>query len=328
MLAPDRARGGPGEAILVMARVRGLCRRSLLPVALLASLPAPVAWAAGEIDTRRFPKIVRLLLVPEETSLLKELRDEKDRVEFQRIFWARRDPSPGTLANEFEESVRAAWARADELFAVPGQRGSETGCGQILALLGRPQEMKGLEVRMEYDVRDTRDGAADPRSGPSAALRRGRHLHGAELRLSFDADCRFPKAASFSRTPSRGGFARRSTRHRLQPWPDGHLVPAAAQLGGGAGALEPVVDGAVRLPARGRDEARHARDAGRGLVAGLAASLSGHPARRRPARLAGRSGADASGQALVSVAWVASWPRSRTAPPWLPGLIPEGGRHQ
>jgi GWxTD domain-containing protein len=120
-----------------MARARALC--SLLPLAILTMLPASVLSAAEEVDTRRFPRLVRLLLLPEEEAVLKQLRDQRDRLDFQRIFWARRDPSPGTLVNEFEETVRAAWTQADVLFTVPGQRGSETGCGQILALLGRPQ---------------------------------------------------------------------------------------------------------------------------------------------------------------------------------------------
>ncbi|HUG53948.1 MAG TPA: hypothetical protein VMR21_10110 [Vicinamibacteria bacterium] len=45
--------------------------------------------------------------------------------------------------NEFETSVRAVWKRADELFSYPNQKGSETGCGQVLALLGRPEEIRG-----------------------------------------------------------------------------------------------------------------------------------------------------------------------------------------
>ena len=45
-----------------MARARALYRRSLLPLAILATLPAPLASAAEDVDTRRFPKLVRLLL--------------------------------------------------------------------------------------------------------------------------------------------------------------------------------------------------------------------------------------------------------------------------
>ncbi len=84
-------------------------------------------------------------------ALLKELKDDKDRREFQKIFWARRDPTPGTPANEFEDNVRAVWKHADEVFSYPNQKGSETGCGQVLALLGRPEEILG-----KGDVRASR----------------------------------------------------------------------------------------------------------------------------------------------------------------------------
>ena len=73
--------------------------------------------ATREVDTRRFPRLVRMFLLPEEAALLKGLKDDKDRVVFQQLFWARRDPSPGTPANEFEDLVRPTWKGADDLFS-------------------------------------------------------------------------------------------------------------------------------------------------------------------------------------------------------------------
>src|SRR6058998_3225176 len=75
--------------------------RALLPVlVLLASGSGRASDEDRTVDPRRFPKLVRLLLLPEERSLLAELKDDRDRREFQRIFWARRDPTPGTAVNE------------------------------------------------------------------------------------------------------------------------------------------------------------------------------------------------------------------------------------
>lgn len=314
-----------------MARARALSRRSLLLLAVTAVLLTPVASAGGEIDTRRFPKVVRLLLVPEEAALLKELRDEKERLEFQRIFWARRDPSLGTAANEFEDAVRAAWAQSDALFTVPGQRGSETGCGQILALLGRPQEMKGLEVRMEYDARDARDGARRPEDwtfrSPTAA---GDTFTGGALHLSFDADCRFPEGG-IALQDLRRAAAARITRPELgyRRGGDGRLVPLAAQLGGGAGALDlldaPRSD--FRLGVETKLVMRGAK--GEALVAGLA--LFPPPATgTAPGRvsLAVRA-VDASGQTMVSAAWdssVAPLPEGSVVASW--GLSLKPARHR
>jgi len=315
-----------------MARAHALGRRSLLPLAILATLPAPVASAPGEVDTRRFPKVVRLLVVPEEAALLKELRDEKDRLEFQRIFWARRDPTPGTAANELEDAVRAAWVQADELFAVPGQRGSETGCGQVLALLGRPQEMKGLEVRMEYDLRDARDGARRPEEwtfrSPSAA---GDTFTGADLHLSFDADCRFPEGGIVLQDLRRAAAAR-VTRPDIgyRRGDDGHLVPLAAQLGGGAGALDLLDAPRSDFPLAAEAKLVMRGTKGEALVAGLARFPPPATGGTAPARvsLAVRA-VDASGQTVVSAAWdsfVAPLPEGSVMASW--GLSLKPGRHQ
>jgi GWxTD domain-containing protein len=117
-------------------------RRSRILFSLLAAAVATLSVASSrEVDTRRFPRLVRIFLLPEEAAVLKSLKDEKDRVLFQEIFWARRDPSPGTPANEFEDRLRAVWKNSDDLFSSSNQKGSESGCGQVLALLGRPEEV-------------------------------------------------------------------------------------------------------------------------------------------------------------------------------------------
>jgi len=80
------------------------------PPALDAFLCGGASQALAEspaVDTKRFPRLTHILLLPEEQALLKELKDDKDRREFQKIFWARRDPTPGTPANEFEDNLRA-----------------------------------------------------------------------------------------------------------------------------------------------------------------------------------------------------------------------------
>ena len=74
-----------------------MSRRTRLLPALLVLLAGGAALAASrDVDPKRFPRVARVLLLPEEAALLKELRDDRDRLEFQKIFWARRDPTPGT----------------------------------------------------------------------------------------------------------------------------------------------------------------------------------------------------------------------------------------
>jgi GWxTD domain-containing protein len=220
---------------------RALGRSPLLPLAVLAVLPLRAASVAEETDTRRFPRVARLLLVPEEADLLKKLRDEKDRLEFQRIFWARRDPSPGTAVNELQDAVRAAWAQADELFSYPNQKGSETGCGQVLALLGRPEELRGQSTGARFDNQSfVREG---PRQAETWVYRdrpgRAFTFTRAELLIPFDAECRFAEGGILDQDLRRAAAA--NVQHpeiAYRRGADGHLVPLAAQLGGGPGAID------------------------------------------------------------------------------------------
>lgn len=223
----------------------------ILALALLAA-GAPAGAEGPPVDLKRFPRLAHLLLLPDEEALLRELRDDKDRREFQRIFWARRDPTPGTPANEFEDAVRAIWAQADELYSSPTRKGSETGCGQVLALVGRPEEILGKSAGSatspgRYDnLAYVREGATREPETWVYRDRPGRPFRftGAELRLSFDSECRFAeggivkedldRAAEALVTRPQLGFSRGS---------DGHLVPlqaaalAAEAAGTGAAAL-------------------------------------------------------------------------------------------
>jgi len=171
-------------------------------LALAAVVGASRLEAQGAADDRRFAQRARLLMLPEEQTLLRELKDDKDRRAFQEIFWARRDPTPGTAANEFRDAVQAVWKRADEVYAYPNERGAETGCGQVLALLGRPEEVVGpsgaapAATRSFDNLSYLRDGAVRQ---PETWVYRDRpglpyHFTGAELRVAFDTECRFAEA--------------------------------------------------------------------------------------------------------------------------------------
>ncbi len=302
---------------------------------LAAAAPAPAGAAPGEVDVRRFPRLARIFLLPEEAALLKELRDDKDRLEFQKIFWARRDPTPGTPANEFRDNVLAVWARADELFSYPGQKGSETGCGQVLALLGRPEE-----VRDKYDAprqpsakvmgRDAAaagPGPADtPAPGPgrpfdnSAYLREGATrtpevwvyrdrpgrpftFTGAELKIELDSECRYAEGAGILGEDLRKAAAAFVTQPEIgyARGGDGHLLPLSAAASVDAGAGVRALLAAPRSDFPLEVEAKLAMRAAKGeaYLAGLVSAKP--PAQGGPLRLSlAAQAVDASGQAVAS----------------------------
>lgn len=217
------------------------CARLVL---LFTLLPAPGlvrAAGAAEKDAGRFPRLVRLLLLPEEQALWKQLRDDKDKAEFQRLFWARRDPSPGTAVNEFEDAARATWARADELFSYPNEKGAETGCGQVLVLLGRPEEIRGQSTGTRFDNQAfTREGSRQAetwvyRDRPGRAFKFTR----AELPIALDSDCRFVEGGILDQDLRRAAEAlvvRPEIGYRRGP--DGHLLPYGPPAGNTAGAID------------------------------------------------------------------------------------------
>jgi GWxTD domain-containing protein len=308
--------------------------RSLLPlVALLLAAGVPRGSAESPaVDTKLFPRLVRVLLLPEEAALLKELKDDKDRREFQKIFWGRRDPTPGTPANEFEDNVRAVWKHADDVFSYPNQKGSETGCGQVLALLGRPEEVrdKGDASRtpsVDFRAKEGPERAATPGPGRqfdnTAYLRDGAEREpetwvyrdrpglpyaftGAELRIAFDSECRFAEGGILAEDLHRAAAAF-VTRPDLAytRGSDGHLVPlaaaAAASSGAGAGARELLAAPRRDFPLAAESKLLMRGPKGEAYVAGLvraAAEVTGTPARLSLATQA----SDAAGQAVANAA--------------------------
>ncbi len=322
----------------------------LFPSMLAMALPAAGA-APGDVDTRRFPRLARILLLPDEVAVLKELRDDKDRLEFQKIFWARRDPTPGTPANEFKDNVLAVWTRADQLFSYPNQKGSETGCGQVLALLGRPEEVlgKGDAVRnpsVKVGSREAKAAGPGPGDAPApgsgrafdnmAYLREGSNREpetwvyrdrpglpygftGAELKIEFDSECRYAEGAGFLGQDLRKAAAAFVTRPDLAytRGGDGHLVPlaaAAASTGVSAGARALLAAPRSDFPLEVEPKLAMRAPKGEAYLAGLVSARPPAAGGALTVSLAAQA-ADASGQAVASAA------REATAPPQADGTV-------
>jgi GWxTD domain-containing protein len=302
-----------------------------LLVVLLAAGAVRAVAEGPAVDTRRFPRLVRVFLLPEEEAVLKELKDDKDRREFQKIFWARRDPTPGTPANEFEDNVRAVWKHADDLFSYPNQKGSETGCGQVLALLGRPEEILGTgdAIRTPSVNVGSKEGRELPaRPGPGrpydnlAYIREGSTREpetwvyrdrpglpyaftGAEVKVAFDAECRYAESAGVLGDDMRRAAAAYVTRPEvaLSRGSDGRLVPlaaAAAAPGPGGGARALLAAPRADFPLAVETKLLMRGPKGEAYVAGLARASAGasSPVRLSLAALA----TDAAGPAAASPA--------------------------
>ena len=148
-------------------------------------------------DDKTFLDGVRPILLADEEKFFKNLKEKSDRLEFQKIFWARRDPDLATPANEYQVQFEKARDDADRLYKMPAQPGSLTDCGRTYILLGKPDEVQaqpgnvapGLrapEMWMYKDKagrtfaggktrsRSTRSAAPQPRSPRSSTASRPR----------------------------------------------------------------------------------------------------------------------------------------------------------
>jgi len=171
-------------------------RRTLLWIALGTAL-APAAASAGDKlskdDKKWLEEEVAPIILPSEEKLFKDLKSA-DRAEFQKIFWARRDPNTDLESLKPDNAYKAEYlqlkALADERFKGLGRPGSLTDCGRIFVVLGEPDQIK-LEGQP--------DGAS--RRGPETWVYREKpnspiKFSGGEMQVSVDQRCDLPEGAT------------------------------------------------------------------------------------------------------------------------------------
>ena len=213
------------------------CTSSLVLAALL--LGGGAAAQRLEKPVQDWFKQYRLLVLPDEVKVLQHLKPA-DLEEFARIFWARRSTSPAGAANAYRASVEKASAEADVRFGDVGKKGSETGCGQALLLLGIPDEVSGRELRTTFNSRPSMEGA-NSRIGARDGARRAElwiyksnttrtfRMPAGELKLQFDDGCEFDEGARTLDELARLAAARvLHPEIRYEFGADGHLRPLGA----------------------------------------------------------------------------------------------------
>src|SRR5262245_11115354 len=184
----------------------------LLPSAARADKPSKEekAWADS----------VAPIMLQDEEKRYKELKDKADRAEFQKIFWARRDPDLDTPANEYEPEFRKVAAEADRRFTVQGVKGSMSDCGRALVLLGEPTEVKQDAVTNEPEA-----GARTPEKWTY----KGANYDGGQAVIAFDNKC----MGGASLRPQFDRVAENKIKHpnlEYRSGPDGKLVKLQDQL--------------------------------------------------------------------------------------------------
>ena len=123
--------------------------RILLISALLLAVAAG-AFAVSPEFTEWAQGPAQFIMTKEEAAQWKSLRTDDEAKAFVALFWARRDPTPGTPRNEYKEQFDAAVAFADKNLATNKRvRGSMTDRGKTLILYGQPKKVEQSALRQE-----------------------------------------------------------------------------------------------------------------------------------------------------------------------------------
>jgi GWxTD domain-containing protein len=116
-------------------------RRRSVPVLMmvllaLGAVRASAALSPAHADFAQGP--AQWLMTNEEKSAWRSVSSDEQAERFIQLFWARRDPTPGTPRNEFKEDFDARVATADKAYRFKEKRGSLTDMGRVFILLGPP----------------------------------------------------------------------------------------------------------------------------------------------------------------------------------------------
>ena len=154
---------------------------------LLALLASP-ALADLDKNAKKWVDDVRPIILPEEEKSYKGLKNNSDALEFQKIFWARRDPNLDTPENEYQTEYLKLVEEVDLKFKAAGRRGSQTDCGRIYILLGAPDAVK-KEGSVEVAFRSPETWTYKNR--PTITFKDG------SLDIGLDGTCMLPQGNRF-----------------------------------------------------------------------------------------------------------------------------------
>lgn len=91
---------------------------------------------------------VQYLMMKQEKLDWAALKTDADAKAFIDLFWARRDPTPDTPANELRQQFEARIADAEKRFTVGRTPGPQTGRGLVYVLVGEPSQVVNKQTKL------------------------------------------------------------------------------------------------------------------------------------------------------------------------------------
>ena len=115
-------------------------KKACVSVFLVALLVAPCLSAAKKDKYEKWLKDeVDLLIIKAEREEFKNLKKEKDKEAFVKLFWAKRDPTPLTEKNEFKVEYYFRLTYVKNAFLYGYKTGKDTDMGKVYILFGKPK---------------------------------------------------------------------------------------------------------------------------------------------------------------------------------------------
>jgi len=104
--------------------------------------PSQLAPAPSASDLAWMNEDVVYIMTRQERAAYKDLKTAEERSEFRKQFWLRRDPTPGTEANEFKEEHYRRISYVNAHFPGASIDGWKTDRGRIYIVYGPPDEIE------------------------------------------------------------------------------------------------------------------------------------------------------------------------------------------
>jgi len=126
-----------GESV-AEGRMRGALRSVAVIVLLALGASAVAALSPKYADWPKGPE--QWLMTRDDWRAWKNVKTDEEAEAFIALFWARRDPTPGTYLNEYRAEFEGRVEYADKNYkSERGKRGSLTEPGRVFVLLGSPK---------------------------------------------------------------------------------------------------------------------------------------------------------------------------------------------
>jgi GWxTD domain-containing protein len=115
---------------------------ALLALAVIPSTSAATRTPSDEIIFAWRDGPPRYLMTTQEDQAVRAMKTVPELAHFVTAFWARRDPTPGTLENEYRRTYWTRVLEADQLFRDSTTPGWKTDRGKVYILLGAPDSVE------------------------------------------------------------------------------------------------------------------------------------------------------------------------------------------